>query len=150
MTNNGLAKNELEITDEALLNLIRYYTKEAGVRGLEREIAKLARKVVKQQALADVTKGSDKKTAKKAKSLKPKTVVVTAEDLEDYNGVAKFTYGLAEAENKIGIVTGLAWTQVGGELLNIEAVAMPGKGQQIKTGKKKFFNIVCEGPRSGD
>ena len=134
VTNNGLAKNELEITDEALLNLIRYYTKEAGVRGLEREIAKLARKVVKQQALADVTKGSDKKTAKKAKSLKPKTVVVTAEDLEDYNGVAKFTYGLAEAENKIGIVTGLAWTQVGGELLNIEAVAMPGKGQQIKTG----------------
>jgi ATP-dependent Lon protease len=134
VTNNGLGKNELEITDEALLNLIRYYTKEAGVRGLEREIAKLARKVVKQQALADVRKGSDKKTAKKAKSLKPKTVVVTAEDLEDYNGVAKFTYGLAEAENKIGIVTGLAWTQVGGELLNIEAVAMPGKGQQIKTG----------------
>ena len=134
VTNNGLAKNELEITDEALLNLIRYYTKEAGVRGLEREIAKLARKVVKQQALAEVTQGSDKKTAKKAKSLKPKTVVVTAEDLEDYNGVAKFTYGLAEAENKIGIVTGLAWTQVGGELLNIEAGAMPGKGQQIKTG----------------
>ena len=134
VTNNGLGKHELEITDEALLNLIRYYTKEAGVRGLEREIAKLARKVVKQQALADVTKGSEKKTAKKAKSLKPKTVVVTPEDLEDYNGVAKFTYGLAEAENKIGIVTGLAWTQVGGELLNIEAVAMPGKGQQIKTG----------------
>ena len=134
VTNNGLAKNELEITDDALLNLIRYYTKEAGVRGLEREIAKLARKVVKQQALADVTRGSDKTTAKKAKSLKPKTVVVKPEDLEDYNGVAKFAYGLAEAENKIGIVTGLAWTQVGGELLNIEAVAMPGKGQQIKTG----------------
>ena len=134
VANNGLAKNELEITDDALLALIRYYTKEAGVRGLEREIAKLARKVVKQQALDAVTKQTGKKSAKNSKAPKGKTVVVKTADLEDYNGVAKFTYGLAEADNKIGIVTGLAWTQVGGELLNIEAVAMPGKGKQIKTG----------------
>lgn len=134
VANNGLAKNELEITDDALLALIRYYTKEAGVRGLEREIAKLARKVVKQQALNAVTKQTGKKNAKNSKAPKGKTVVVKTADLEDYNGVAKFTYGLAEADNKIGIVTGLAWTQVGGELLNIEAVAMPGKGKQIKTG----------------
>ena len=134
VANNGLAKNELEITDDALLALIRYYTKEAGVRGLEREIAKLARKVVKQQALDAVTKQTGKKNAKNSKAPKGKTVVVKTADLEDYNGVAKFTYGLAEADNKIGIVTGLAWTQVGGELLNIEAVAMPGNGKQIKTG----------------
>ena len=126
--NNGLKDGELEITDEALLALIRYYTKEAGVRGLEREIAKLARKVVKKQALAVA-----KTTGRKAKKAAAK-VVLKAQDLEEFNGVAKFTYGLAEEENKVGIVTGLAWTQVGGELLNIDAVAMPGKGQQIKTG----------------
>ena len=132
--NNGLNDGELEITDDALIDLIRYYTKEAGVRGLEREIAKLARKVVKEQALSAVARRSSKKSGKSAKSTKAKTVVVKPADLEEYNGVAKFTYGLAEEDNKVGIVTGLAWTQVGGELLNIEAVAMPGKGQQIKTG----------------
>ena len=132
--NNGLNDGELEITDDALIDLIRYYTKEAGVRGLEREIAKLARKVVKEQALSAVAKRSSKKSGKSAKAAKAKTVVVKPADLEEYNGVAKFTYGLAEEDNKVGIVTGLAWTQVGGELLNIEAVAMPGKGQQIKTG----------------
>ena len=132
--NNGLNDGELEITDDALIDLIRYYTKEAGVRGLEREIAKLARKVVKDQALSAVAKRSSKKAGKSTKAAKAKTVVVKPADLEEYNGVAKFTYGLAEEDNKVGIVTGLAWTQVGGELLNIEAVAMPGKGQQIKTG----------------
>lgn len=132
--NNGLNDGELEITDDALIDLIRYYTKEAGVRGLEREIAKLARKVVKEQALSAVAMRSSKKAGKSAKAAKAKTVVVKPADLEEYNGVAKFTYGLAEEDNKVGIVTGLAWTQVGGELLNIEAVAMPGKGQQIKTG----------------
>ena len=125
--NNGLKEGELEITDDALLALIRYYTKEAGVRGLEREIAKLARKVVKQQALAPAPKKTRSKAAKAS-------IVLRAADLEEYSGVAKYTYGLAEEENKVGIVTGLAWTQVGGELLNIEAVTMPGKGQQIKTG----------------
>ncbi len=119
---NGLAKDQLKVDDEGLLHLIRYYTKEAGVRGLEREIAKLARKVVKEQAL----------TGDKGKT---KSVVeIAADDIEHYNGVRKFTYGLAEEQNQIGIVTGLAWTQVGGELLNIEAVAVPGKGRQTKTG----------------
>ena len=100
------------------MHLIRYYTKEAGVRGLEREIAKLARKVVRNKAL------------------RPElgNVRVRAKDLEQYNGVRRHTYGLAEERNQIGIVTGLAWTEAGGELLNIEAVAVPGKGRQTKTG----------------
>ncbi len=115
---NGLKTDELEISDQALLDIVRYYTKEAGVRGLEREIAKLARKVVKQQAL-------DNTTAVKR---------IESEDLEAYNGVRRFNYGQAEESNQIGIVTGLAWTQAGGELLNIEAVAVPGKGRQTKTG----------------
>ena len=117
---NGLKESELEVADEGIIDLIRYYTKEAGVRGLEREIAKLARKVVKAQALA-----GNKSTNK---------TVIGADELEEYNGVRKFTYGLAEEENQVGIVTGLAWTQAGGELLNIEAVAVPGKGRQTKTG----------------
>ena len=115
---NGLRKDELKVTDAALLDMVRYYTKEAGVRGLEREIAKLARKVVKQQAL----------------KRESGAVTIDAEDLEEYCGVRRHSYGLAEEENQIGIVTGLAWTQAGGELLNIEAVAVPGKGRQTKTG----------------
>jgi ATP-dependent Lon protease len=115
---NGLSKGELEITDEALLDIVRYYTKEAGVRGLEREIAKLARKIVKAHAL-NQAKGAAR---------------IDADDLEEYSGVRRFSYGLAEEENQIGLVTGLAWTQAGGELLNIEAVAVPGKGRQTKTG----------------
>jgi ATP-dependent Lon protease len=117
---NGLTGEELDVDDGALLHMIRYYTKEAGVRGLEREIAKLARKVVKEQALGQ-------------QSAKGK-LEIKAEDIEHYNGVRKFTYGLAEEKNQVGIVTGLAWTSVGGELLNIEAVAVPGKGRQTKTG----------------
>jgi ATP-dependent Lon protease len=116
---NGLSGKELDVGDDALMHLIRYYTKEAGVRGLEREIAKLARKVVKEQALGKTVKGD---------------LEIAADDIEHYNGVRKFTYGLAEEKNQVGIVTGLAWTQVGGELLNIEAVAVPGKGRQTKTG----------------
>jgi ATP-dependent Lon protease len=119
---NGLSGDEMSLDDEALLHLIRYYTKEAGVRGLEREIAKLARKVVKMQVL--------EKKKGEAKS----ELAIGADDIEDYNGVRRFTYGLAEEKNQVGIVTGLAWTQVGGELLNIEAVAVPGKGRQTKTG----------------
>ena len=118
---SGLREDELSIEDDAILHLIRYYTKEAGVRGLEREIAKLARKVVKQQALQGA---AGEKSA----------LVIHEDEIEDYNGVRKHSYGLAEEENQIGIVTGLAWTQVGGELLNIEAVAVPGKGRQTKTG----------------
>lgn len=129
--NNGLKEGELEITQAALIDLIRYYTKEAGVRGLEREIAKVARKVVKEQSLqADIESKGRKNKATKTFA---KTVVEAA-GLDHYSGVRKFSYGRAEEKDQVGIVTGLAWTQVGGELLNIEAVSMPGKGRQTKTG----------------
>ena len=116
---NGLASADFEISEPAIMELVRYYTREAGVRALEREIAKICRKVVKDQALGD---GDDAATP------------IGEEHIESYNGVRKFDYGRAEEENRIGIVTGLAWTQVGGELLNIEAVAVRGKGRQTKTG----------------
>ena len=118
---NGLGEDDFKVTDEALTHMIRYYTKEAGVRGLEREIAKLCRKVVTEQSLAE---GGDEAAAKP----------IEADDVEAYNGVRKYTYGRAEKKNQVGVVTGLAWTQAGGELLNIEALAVAGKGQQIKTG----------------
>ena len=114
---NGLKEAELTFESDALLNIVRLYTSEAGVRGLERQIAKVCRKVVKEQ------------TAKKA--LK---VTVTKDDLEHYLGVQKYTYGLAGEDDQIGQVTGLAWTQVGGVLLTIESAVIPGKGQLIKTG----------------
>ena len=120
---NGLTPPQLGVDDDALLHLIRYYTKEAGVRGLERELAKLARKVVKEQALGDDA-GKDVQ----------KNLQIAVDDIEHYHGVRKYSFGLAEENNQVGIVTGLAWTQVGGELLNIEAVAVPGKGRQTKTG----------------
>lgn len=116
--NNGLEKNEMDISDAALIDVIRYYTREAGVRNLERELAKIARKIVKAASLG--------------KTDKP--VKVGPENLDKYLGVRKFDYGLAETESHVGMVTGLAWTQVGGELLNIEAVAVPGKGLHVKTG----------------
>ena len=115
---NGLKPGELTISDAAITDIIRYYTKEAGVRGLEREIAKVARKVV-----------TEKELGRKAQKIS-----VSEDLLEKYNGVRKFSYGLAEEKNEVGIVTGLAWTQVGGELLNIEAVVVPGKGRHTKTG----------------
>ncbi|WP_205340407.1 endopeptidase La [Denitrificimonas caeni] len=114
---NGLKEAELTFESDALLGIIRMYTSEAGVRGLERQIAKVCRKVVKEQA------------AKKAIQ-----VLVKADDLEHYLGVQKYTYGLAEQDDQIGQVTGLAWTQVGGVLLTIESAVIPGKGQLIKTG----------------
>ena len=117
--NNGLRKTEIEIKNSAVLDVIRYYTREAGVRGLEREIAKICRKVTKQLLLDG----------------KLKKVVVDADNVGDYLGVRKFSFGLAEEENRIGQVTGLAWTSVGGELLTIESVIVPGKGKQICTGK---------------
>jgi ATP-dependent Lon protease len=116
--NHGLKKGEYELTDEALTDIIRYYTREAGVRSLEREIAKTARKAVTRIIRGD------------AKSLK-----ITPEVLEDFLGVRKFRYGLAEKEDQIGVVTGLAWTSVGGELLSIEALRLPGKGRMKTTGK---------------
>ncbi|WP_419834659.1 endopeptidase La [Endozoicomonas atrinae] len=115
---SGLRKGELSFDDDTVRDIIRYYTKEAGVRGLEREIAKVCRRAVKQEALSE----KDRKNA------------VTTEVLEDFLGVRKFTYGRAEEQDQIGQVTGLAWTSVGGELLTIESVAVPGKGQIIKTG----------------
>ncbi|MGE8420993.1 endopeptidase La, partial [Pseudomonas sp.] len=114
---NGLKKGELEVDVTAIRDIIRYYTREAGVRGLERQIAKVCRKVVKEHA-----------------GLKQVAVKVTGEQLEHFLGVRKFRYGLAEQQDQVGQVTGLAWTQVGGELLTIEAAVIPGKGQLIKTG----------------
>lgn len=116
--NNGLQKDEVDISDSALTGLIRHYTREAGVRGLEREIAKICRKIVKEHSL------------EKNKL----NVTVADKDLEKYVGVQKFDFGKAEEEDAIGQVNGLAWTQVGGELLTIEAVATAGKGKTTMTG----------------
>lgn len=116
--NNGLKEAELTIDEQPIRDIIRYYTREAGVRGLEREIAKVCRKVVKGNSLAKTTQ----------------SVVLDGANLEDYSGVRKFDYGRAEEENQIGQVNGLAWTQVGGELLTIETIAVDGKGKTIKTG----------------
>ncbi|MBT4521538.1 MAG: endopeptidase La [Halieaceae bacterium] len=115
---NGLKKGEMTITEDAVIDIIRYYTREAGVRSLEREIAKVCRKVVKSITLAE----------------REGPITVTCEMLPELLGVRKFTYGIAEEENKIGQVTGLAWTSSGGELLTIEAVAVVGKGKHVKTG----------------
>lgn len=122
---NGLRDKELTVPEETIRDLIRFYSREAGVRGLEREIAKLCRKVVKEAALKDA------KTPGKNATV---TVILTPELLEQYSGVRKFDYGRAEESNRIGQVNGLAWTQVGGELLTIEAVAVEGKGKTVKTG----------------
>lgn len=117
--NNGVKDEELEVTESAIRGVIRYYTREAGVRSLEREISKICRKVVKAIQLKQV---SDK-------------VVVTEENLNDYLGVRKYSYGQAEKQNQVGQVVGLAWTEVGGDLLTIEAAVMPGKGNIIRTGQ---------------
>ena len=117
VSKHGLTKDEWSITDDGLMMIIRRYTREAGVRNLEREISNLARKAVKEILMS----GS-------------KTVNVTVDNLPDYLGVPKFRYGEAETEDQVGVVTGLAWTEVGGELLTIEAVAMPGKGKMTVTG----------------
>ncbi|MEM6727528.1 MAG: S16 family serine protease, partial [Pseudomonadota bacterium] len=116
--NHGLKKGEFTLEPEALQEIVRTYTREAGVRNLEREIGKLARKAV--------TKIIKKETGE---------VVITPENLDDYLGVKKFRYGLAEEEDQIGVVTGLAWTSVGGDLLHIEALKLPGKGRMKTTGK---------------
>ena len=120
MSRNGIKDNEIKLNKEVILALIRYYTREAGVRGLERQIAKILRKVVKERLIA-------KKPNSKATS-------ITARNLEKYSGVRKFKYGIAEKDNAVGQVTGLAWTEVGGELLTIEASNIDGKGRVIKTG----------------
>mgnify|MGYP001158612914 FL=1 len=116
---NGLKDSEIKITNSAILSIIRHYTREAGVRNLDREIAKIARKVVKSLIMKS----------------KDETVHVRPGSLEKYLGVKKFKYGIAEKDNQIGQVTGLAWTQVGGELLTIESTAIAGKGKLINTGQ---------------
>ncbi|MBK9523082.1 MAG: endopeptidase La [Rhodocyclaceae bacterium] len=116
---NGIKKDEVTVTEEALRDIVRYFTREAGVRALEREISKICRKAVK------------------ALVMKPRKnkIVVNSKGLEKFLGVRRFSFGMAEKENQVGQVTGLAWTEVGGELLTIETVALPGKGKTMTTGK---------------
>ena len=129
MQRNGVREGELVIQEDAVRDIVRYYTREAGVRSLDREIAKICRKVVMAvQLKEDAQKAKTRKT-------KPKAETVSASNLHDYLGVRRFDFGVAESENRIGQVTGLAWTEVGGELLTIEAVALRGKGNIVRTGK---------------
>jgi len=118
LTNNGLKEEELNISEAALIDLVRYYTREAGVRSLEREISKVCRKVVKAIQLGEMTA----------------QVKVTPENLNDFLGVRKYNYGRAEQQDQVGQVVGLAWTEVGGDLLTIESAIMPGKGVITRTG----------------
>ena len=115
----GLKSKEISIPDTVVTDLIKYYTREAGVRGLEREIAKICRKTIKK--IADLKRKTKQK--------------ISSKNIEDFLGVKKFDFGEAKEKDRIGQVTGLAWTQVGGELLTIEASAFKGKGKIIKTGK---------------
>ncbi|MEJ2399421.1 MAG: endopeptidase La, partial [Gammaproteobacteria bacterium] len=117
--NNGLKDEEIDVTEDAIRDIIRYYTREAGVRNLEREIAKICRKVVKNILLTS----------------NPEKTVVRAEDLDEYLGVKRFRFGLADEKDQVGQVTGLAWTEVGGDLLTIETAVMPGKGKHNITGQ---------------
>jgi ATP-dependent Lon protease len=119
MRNNGLKPEELTISESTINDIIRHYTREAGVRNLEREISKICRKVVKSLLLKP----------------RDKQVHVTSRNLDDYLGVRRFRYGRAEEHDQVGQVTGLAWTEVGGELLTIEATVVPGKGKLIHTGQ---------------
>jgi len=137
---NGLKLEELSVNEEAVRDIVRYYTRESGVRNLEREISKICRKVVKELTLGEVKKAkagaaaSAKSTKGKAKANAGK-VKVTSENLEHYLGVRRFDFGRKELQNEVGLVTGLAWTQVGGELLSIEASVVPGKGRLVHTGQ---------------
>ncbi|MCS5711725.1 endopeptidase La [Candidatus Berkiella aquae] len=119
MHDNGLSSDELVIDRKGILNVIRYYTREAGVRNLEREFSKIARKVVKEILM----------------NKELKTVVIDEENIENYLGVKRYRFGLAEEHDQVGQVTGLAWTEVGGDILTIEAIAVPGKGKTTSTGK---------------
>ena len=123
---NGLKNDEIEIVPEALHSIVQRYTREAGVRNLEREVNKICRKVVRESI--------DKYGVKPSKKTKIETVVVDADNINDYLGVHQYDHGLAEEEPEVGRVTGLAWTSVGGELLTIEAITMPGKGEFVYTG----------------
>ncbi|WP_434777464.1 endopeptidase La [Neisseria sp. Ec49-e6-T10] len=127
---NGVQEDEAHIHEDAIRDIVRYYTREAGVRSLDREIAKIFRKVITKDSLATPiapTRGRKAKTAT--------TTEITTNNLVDFLGVRRFDFGVAQSENRVGQVTGLAWTEVGGELLTIEAVALKGKGQIIRTGQ---------------
>jgi ATP-dependent Lon protease len=122
----GLKEGEISVSEAAIRDIVRYYTREAGVRALEREVSKICRKAVK-QLLIERKEGEE--------SSKVHRITVTPKNLDKFLGVRRYTFGMAEKENQVGQVTGLAWTEVGGELLTIEAVTMPGKGKTITTGK---------------
>ncbi len=124
MKNNGLKDGEVSVTEPAIRDIVRYYTREAGVRSLDREISKICRKAVKQLLME-----------KQENESKAKRINVTPRNLDKFLGVRKYSFGMAEKKNQVGQVTGLAWTEVGGELLTIETVTMPGKGKTITTGK---------------
>ncbi|MDH4191577.1 MAG: endopeptidase La, partial [Betaproteobacteria bacterium] len=126
MSANGLKDGELAVSESAIRDLVRYYTREAGVRGLEREVSKVCRKAVKQL----ITNQNQKEKERGAKR-----IAVTPRNLDKFLGVRRYSFGMAEKQNQVGQVTGLAWTEVGGELLTIETVTMPGKGKTITTGK---------------
>ena len=149
---NGLKSEELSVAEEALRDIVRYYTRESGVRNLEREISKICRKVVKELTLGEIKSGKPKKSAKRlaeqgrvqkasasAKTAASKKasgrIMVDSANLEHYLGVRRFDFGRKELQNEVGLVTGLAWTQVGGELLSIEGSVVPGKGRLVHTGQ---------------
>ncbi|QAU23706.1 endopeptidase La [Dyella sp. M7H15-1] len=143
---NGLKPDEISVDEEAVRDIVRYYTRESGVRNLEREISKICRKVVKQLTLGEHKKAMEKTkvVAEKAKSAETKKgkikavlgkVRVNSDNLDHYLGVRRFDFGRKELQNEVGLVTGLAWTQVGGDLLSIEASIVPGKGRQVHTGQ---------------
>ncbi|MBZ0134299.1 MAG: endopeptidase La, partial [Rhodanobacter sp.] len=138
---NGLKPEELDVAEEALRDIVRYYTRESGVRNLEREISKICRKVVKELTLGQVKKAKAKTGTPRAKAAAGKSKVaagrvkVDAANLGDYLGVRRFDFGRKEQQNEVGLVTGLAWTQVGGELLSIEGSVVPGKGRLVHTGQ---------------
>jgi ATP-dependent Lon protease len=119
MKNNGVKREELTVTEDAVRDIVRYYSREAGVRALEREISKICRKVVKSLVMRQ----------------RKNKIVVNDKNLDKYLGVRRYSFGMAEKDNQVGQVTGLAWTEVGGELLTVEAVAVPGKGKTVTTGK---------------
>ncbi len=119
LKNNGVKREELSVTEDAIRDIVRYYTREAGVRALERDLSKICRKVVKSLVMHK----------------RKNKIVVNAKNLDKYLGVRRYSFGMAEKENQVGQVTGLAWTEVGGELLTVEAVAVPGKGKTVTTGK---------------
>jgi ATP-dependent Lon protease len=142
---NGLKPEELGVGEDAIRDIVRYYTRESGVRNLEREISKICRKVVKQLALGEVPPAQPaakpKKAAKAVKtsrskvSTAPSAARVDADNLDRYLGVRRFDFGRKEQQNEVGLVTGLAWTQVGGDLLSIEASVVAGKGRLVHTGQ---------------